>query len=120
MERKNNTDRYGNEFSESIKRQVWEKARIVPGVDPKRRRLDICGAWIEWNQYGVTKEYRTGWEIDHIKPIAKGGTDDVSNLQPLQWQNNRKKCCQIWQKTNAATEGREAYSPGQVCERSCS
>ena len=32
-----------------------------------------------------------GWKIDHIKPVAKGGTDDLNNLQPLQWANNRHK-----------------------------
>ena len=29
-----------------------------------------------------------GWEIDHIKPKKDGGSDDLSNLRPLQWEAN--------------------------------
>jgi 5-methylcytosine-specific restriction endonuclease McrA len=39
--------------------------------------------------YGITSTY--GWEIDHIKPVAKRGGDEITNLQPLQWENNRRK-----------------------------
>jgi len=69
--------------------KVWEKGTKVTSDDGTKWRKDECGAWIYRTSYGKQSDY--GWEIDHIKPQSKDGTDDLSNLRPLHWKNNQAK-----------------------------
>ena len=79
-------------FDEATVQIVWDKAVIVPGYDAAKYRKDVAGAWIQRDKYGdVSNELGLGWEVDHRKPVAKDGTDDLSNLRPLHWKNNRSK-----------------------------
>ena len=81
------TTSVGLPFPVNTVKAVWEKAENDPGFITFKK--DCCGAIIQKNKYGTISEH--GWEIDHIKPVSKGGTDVISNLQPLHWENNCHK-----------------------------
>lgn len=76
-------------FSQTIIDHVWAKATPDQNNDPNIWRKDLAGAWIRKDMYGTDSKY--GWEIDHIMPVSRGGQNNMSNLQPLHWENNRRK-----------------------------
>ena len=44
---------------------------------------------MSWDNHG------TYWEIDHIKPLSKGGSFHYTNTQPLIWEDNRSKSAKL-------------------------
>ena len=74
-------------FSDKDVDNVWNKGQKIPDKNPNDVRNDACGAEIHRDAHGDTKSDH-GWEIDHKDP---NGGDELSNLQPLQWENNRRK-----------------------------
>jgi hypothetical protein len=90
MARNRNTTTTGGGFDSATIAKIWAKGRVIQSYDPNVWRHDMYGKVMKYADYGKTSSEH-GWEIDHIKPVAKGGTDDLGNLQPLQWETNRDK-----------------------------
>jgi hypothetical protein len=90
MARTYNTDRNGGSWSEETKKAVWNKGRIIPDYSSLIWRWDKCGKVMKFSEYG-NRNSENGWEIDHINPVSNDGSDDISNLQPLNWKNNADK-----------------------------
>lgn len=87
MARQPNSNRNGEAWTLQQKLIVWQKGRIIPNQSVEKWRWDICGFVMQWSEFG-NRQSDTGWEIDHIIPVAGGGNDEPNNLQPLNWKNN--------------------------------
>lgn len=51
-------------------------------------RIDAKKHYILRSAYGKAK-HPLGWEVDHIKSIEDGGTNEFNNLRPLNIHDNR-------------------------------
>ena len=69
---------------------VWDKGREIAEFDPAVWRHDDEGNVIKRDEYG-NRDSDYGWEIDHIRPVSDGGSDDLVNLRPLQWAANASR-----------------------------
>lgn len=90
MTRKPNTNKDGGDWSLKEKRRVWEKGNVIRGYSPDAWRSDIYGMGMKWSEFG-NRFSNYGWEVDHINPVSNDGDDKITNLQPLQWENNDNK-----------------------------
>ena len=75
--------------SAKAKETVWTKAKPVRGKDPDVYRQDPYGNVMYKQSYG--KHTDMGWQVDHIKPKARGGSNDIVNLQALNTKINESK-----------------------------
>lgn len=51
----------------------------------------VVGANYKWKCAGCSSMLDEGYQVDHILPLFKGGTNDISNLQPLCGTCHNKK-----------------------------
>lgn len=68
---------------------VWNKAKKIRGKDSSLYRQDPYGKTMYKPSRGKSSDM--GWDVDHIKPQAKGGSDATQNLQALNSGINRSK-----------------------------
>jgi 5-methylcytosine-specific restriction endonuclease McrA len=69
--------------------KVWDLAKTIKNQDSNLYRQDPYGNKICKKSYG--KDTEQGWNIDHIKPSSRGGSDNLRNLQALQTTLNKSK-----------------------------
>ena len=72
----------------SLVDRVWDKAKKIRGENPNFVRKDPYGNRIRKSHFG--RDTPEGWEVDHIKPQSKGGSDHIRNLQAMQTAKNRE------------------------------
>ncbi len=66
--------------------QVWQKAGLIPGMDPEKVRRDEQGSIIRKSEFNNESSIY-GWCLHHLRPFWEGGNNDLGNVTPLSCTN---------------------------------
>ena len=76
-------------YTKEERDKIWDKGAIIKGKDPNKYRKDVNGKVMYKPSYGKFSEM--GWNVDHKKAKANGGSDSLRNLQPMNSRANSSK-----------------------------
>lgn len=69
--------------------KAWNNAKVIRNKNSDKYRKDPYGNVMYKDSYGQSSNM--GWEVDHINPVNRGGSDSTRNLQALNTSVNRSK-----------------------------
>ncbi len=69
--------------------ETWNKAKEIRGKNPNLWRRDDLGNKMYKPAHG--RAGRFGWNVDHVVPKSKGGSDSPRNLRALNTTANLEK-----------------------------
>lgn len=90
--------------TKAVTNKVWNKAKKIRGKNPAKYRKDAYGKTIYKASYGKSSEM--GWDVDHIRPKSRGGSNSVRNLQALNSSTNRSKGNSLKKKSRHSASNR--------------
>ncbi len=90
--------------SKDTKDKVWNKSKKVRGKNPDLYREDPYGNTMYKPSHG--KGTDMGWDVDHIKPKSRGGSNSTVNLQALNASVNRSKGGTLVKKTRHSKQNK--------------
>lgn len=71
----------------ATKDKVFNLATPIRGMDSNLYRKDPYGNVMYKHSHG--KSTPMGWDVDHIKPQSRDGSDSIGNLQALNSSKNK-------------------------------
>ena len=76
--------------------QVFNKGKKILFRNPRRYRRDALNNPIKRDDWGK-RDKKTGWEKDHMQSVKDGGSEELCNKQPLQYEANIRKGSDSWE-----------------------
>lgn len=79
-------------YADGILFDVDDRDEDTSDLVLRKKLFDLQNGICPVTNIAITDFFDTQkWEVDHIIPLAKGGTDDISNMQLVDKDYNRKK-----------------------------
>lgn len=69
----------------------YTESKLDQIFDKNGGKCHLCGEKLNRSKHGSHASVHGAWQVDHNKPVSKGGTDDLSNLFPACVNCNQEK-----------------------------